>query len=413
MRKLASILLSFLIAFSLWYYVISVVSPGSEETFYNIPVVLENESALEDRGLMITSIGSTSVTLKLSGNRSDLNKLNASNITIKANLATIYDPGESIQLDYTIAYPGTVANNAFVEESRTPSTVSISVEKRDYKDVPVVIDYAGAVPAGYTAKVDEETLDLEAVRISGPHSVVSTIEQARIEVDLTDQTETIDQSFKVTLCDADGEPVDASLITAYQNEVNLRLPILKVKSIPLKLNVIDGGGATEKTTSITIEPQAIRVCGTAAALEDLKEIVLGTVDLAEYEKEAELSFDINIPENVTNMTGVTKADVKIEFPQLSTRTIKISNIEMLNVPEGLEAELMTQQLDVTVRGPKDLIAKLTEADISVKVDLTGAEIGTINRKVQITLSDTFSQIGALGNNYSVYIQIDEIEPEEK
>ncbi len=413
MRKIASLLVSFLIAFSLWYYVISVVSPGSEETFYNIPVVLENESALEDRGLMITSIGSTSVTLKLSGNRSDLNKVNASNITIKANLATIYDAGDNIQLDFTIAYPGTVANNAFVEESRTPSTVSISVEKRDYKDVPVVINYAGAVPAGYTAKVDEETLDLEAVRISGPHSVVSTIAQACIEVDLTDQTETIDQSFKVTLCDADGEPVDASLITVYQNEVNLRLPILKVKSVPLKLNVIDGGGATEKTTSITLDPQVIRVCGSAAALEDLKEIVLGTVDLAEYEKETELTFDINIPENVTNMTGVTQANVKIEFPQLSTRTVKISNIEMLNVPEGLEAELMTQQLDVTVRGPKDLIAKLTEADISVKVDLTGAEIGTINRKVQITLGDGFSQIGALGSNYSVYVQISEIEPEEK
>lgn len=401
MKKLSTLFLSFLLAFGLWYYVISVVSPGSEDTFYNIPVVLEGESALEDRGLMVTSVGKTNVTLKLSGNRSDLNEVNASNITIKANLATIYDPGEDIQLDYTITYPGTVANNAFVEESRIPGTITVSVEKRDYKDVPVVIDYVGAVADGFTTKNDEETLDYEAIRISGPRSVVSTIAQAKIEVTLTDQTETIDRSYKFTLCDADGEPVDSSFITVYQEEVHLRLPIQKVKTIPLKLNVIDGGGATRKTTSITIEPEQIRVCGSAAALDEIDEIVLGTIDLAEYEKETELSFNIDLQENITNMTGVTKATVKIEFPALGTRVFSIEDIKMLNVPEGMEAELTTQMIEVTMRGPSAKIAKLTAQDITVTVDFAGAEPGTINRKVQITVSPEFSDIGALGS-YSVY-----------
>lgn len=402
MKKFAYVLLSAALAFGLWYYVISVVSPGSEETFYNIPVVLEGESALEERGLMVTSVGNTSITLRLSGNRSDLNEVNASNITIKANLATIYDPGEKIQLAYDISYPGHVAGNAFVEESRIPGTVTVSVEKREYKDVPVVVDYDGSVPIGFTTKTDEETLDYETIRISGPHSVVSTITQARIAVTLTDQTETIDRSYKFTLCDEVGEPVDAGMITVYQEEVHLRLPILKVKSIPLKLNIIDGGGATKKTTSITIEPESIRVCGSAAALSDLNEIVLGTIDLADYAKAAEVSFDINLPENITNMTGVTKATVKIEFPKLSTRTFSIEQIELVNVPEGMEAELMTQVLEVIVRGPTDQILKMSLDDITVKVDLSGVEIGTTSRRAQIIVDSEFSDIGALGT-YSVYL----------
>ena len=49
-NKFLSFLLSLTIAFTLWYYVITVVSPGSEEWYYNIPVVFEGETVLtEDR----------------------------------------------------------------------------------------------------------------------------------------------------------------------------------------------------------------------------------------------------------------------------------------------------------------------------------------------------------------------------
>ena len=48
-------LLSFVIASGLWIYVVTVVSPESEATFYNVPVVLSNESVLNEKGLMIVS----------------------------------------------------------------------------------------------------------------------------------------------------------------------------------------------------------------------------------------------------------------------------------------------------------------------------------------------------------------------
>ena len=74
-NKILSMLLSVILAFALWYYVITVVSPGSTDTFYDIPVVLVGETALEERGLMVTSVGNTTVDLTLSGNRSELNQL--------------------------------------------------------------------------------------------------------------------------------------------------------------------------------------------------------------------------------------------------------------------------------------------------------------------------------------------------
>ena len=124
-NKTGSILLSIAVAFLLWYYVISVVSPGSTETIYDIPVVFEGETVLtEDRAMMITSRAEeVTVDLKLSGNRTDLAKVNASNITIKVDLTKVYDPGEH-ELLYTIAFPGDVPNGALTTELG-PTTLTV------------------------------------------------------------------------------------------------------------------------------------------------------------------------------------------------------------------------------------------------------------------------------------------------
>lgn len=205
-NKLYSLLLSVVVAFGLWMYVINYVSPESAETYYNIPVVMEGESVLNERGLMVTSASTTTVSLHLSGNRSDLNKVNSGNITVKANLATIYEPGTRISIDYDISYPGDVASNAFVEESRSP--LYLNVEKRRKEEVPVQIKWVGTRSEDFIYDTENAVLDYPTVTVVGPASVADLIEKAVIEVDLTDRVESLSETYRYTLCDAEGEPVD-------------------------------------------------------------------------------------------------------------------------------------------------------------------------------------------------------------
>ena len=410
-NKILSMLLSVILAFALWYYVITVVSPGSTDTFYDIPVVLVGETALEERGLMVTSVGNTTVDLTLSGNRSDLNQLTRENITIKANLNNIYDPGNNIPLSYSISYPGTIANNAFVEESKIPGYITVTVEKRDYRDIPVNVLYEGAVAEGFADLTEEATLDNATVRISGPASVVKEITQATIHVPLTDRTESIREFFKITLCDEAGEPVNSELITVSVEEVELTLPIRMVKTVPLVVKVISGGGATEATTSINIDPVFIEVHGSRAALEDLDEIVLGTINLADYVKAEDITFDIVLPEGVTNRTGYKQAKVSLRFPELATKTLSVSNIQAINIPEGMEVELTTKVLDIVIRGPIDEMTNISAADIQLIVDFTGAQPGSSSWKIQVNILSAYANCGPLGsyNMYATVTIADEVE----
>lgn len=394
-NKLYSVLLSAIIAFGLWYYVITTVSPGSEATIYNIPVVMEGESVLTDNGLMITSKSTSTVSLRLSGTRTDLNKVNNGNITVKVDLSTIYEPGEQIELFYTPTYPGDVASNAFVEEYKSP--VYVTVEKRVDKNVPVEIQWTGTRSEGYLYDTEMVVLDNPTINVIGPASAADPIDHAVIEVDLTDRVESMSESFRYTLVDAEGNPVDAEQITTNVAEVRLDMSIQRVKEIQLLANVIYGGGASEQTATVTVEPSSIRVSGSDAVLEELGDtITLCTINLAEMDSARELPYPISLREGVTNLSGVTEATVSITFNGLTTREFVVENIQSQNVPEGMEVEIINAKLVVKVRGPSADMARLTAEDIAVTVDFTNAEIGTSTYRASIAFTEEFLNVGALG-----------------
>ncbi len=395
--KLYSLLLSIVIAFSLWLYVVTNISQGDDRTFYNIPVVMEGESVLADRNLMITAISTNNISLHLSGTRNDLNKVNSGNITVKVDLSKIYEPGERIGLTYDIIYPGDVPSNAFVEESKNPSSIYVDVDYRRTREVPVHVKYTGTRSEDYLYDTENTVLDYSKITVVGPAAVADQIAYAMIEVDLTDRVESVSESYRYTLCDLNGNPVDAQQITTNVETVRLDMPIRKIKVLTLTADVIYGGGATGQNSKIEIFPSSIRVSGSEAVLEELGDkLELGQINLADLDSaKNELTFPITLPEEVTNHTGVNTATITVTFTGLKTREFVIEDIQAINVPEGLMAEIINANLTIKVRGTAAQIDSLTEEDIQVTVDFSGAEVGTATYRVTVTISDKFPAVGAL------------------
>ena len=126
-RRISSAVLSLLIAFGLWLYVVNNVSGEDDITFNNIPVVREGESILNEQNLMITDISTETVSLHLAGSRDNLNKVDASNMSVKINLSNIKEPGEKIPLTYNPSYPVNVANTDLEVINKSPSADKVSL----------------------------------------------------------------------------------------------------------------------------------------------------------------------------------------------------------------------------------------------------------------------------------------------
>lgn len=391
--KLATALLSIAIALAVWFYVVTVVSPNSDKNFHNIPVVTQGEALLQERGLMITDTDITTTSLHLEGSRIDLNKLSSSNIVVTMDVSRIYEAGTH-DLTYSVSYPGDVASNAITILSKTPGSVKVTVEERISKTVPVQIQYSGTVSENYMADKENAELDVENVTVSGPKPVIDQITAARIDVDLENRSESISDKYTYTLCNAKGEPVDARYVVTDVANISLILRIVRVKEISLMVNVVDGGGATAQTSLITIDPPTIRVSGSDALLEGLNSLELDTISLVDIPEDSVFTYTIKLPEGVNNETGVNEATVSVSFPDLATKTVKVKDIRAVNVPTGFDVDVITKALEVQVRGPKEKIDTLDEENISVTVDFTDAEEGTVKLKVIVDCGDP--EIGAVG-----------------
>ena len=266
------------------------------------------------------------------------------------------------------------------------------------------IRYKGELAEEFIADVENKVLSAESVEIAGPKSVVDQITTARIDVDLSDRTESIGEAYAYTLCNQKGEAVDAKLITTNVENIMVSIRIARMKEVKLTVPIIEGGGATKKTTEILISPETIRVSGSESQLAAIEELELGNIDLSTLTKDSVLTFPIKLPEGVENETGVTEATVTVRFKDLATKTLKVSNFNLVNVPKGLSAKMITQALEVKMRGTKSQVDKLKTSNVTAVIDFTDTKTGTEKINAQITSS--VSGVGAVGT-YTVSATVKE------
>ena len=392
-NKLISLLLSVVIACGLWMYVITVVSPGYEETYDEIPVILRNEAELEKRGFMVVSEKLPTVTVTLSGNRTDLARLERSNIAPVVDLSSIYERGTH-KLSYSVTYPG---SDTITVGYRAPGQIELDIELLTEKDIPVNVNYSGNVPADFIADTENVVLDNPVIHIKGPDPVIQKITQAVIEVDLAGRSESFTESYRYALCDVNDEPVDAAMVQTNVGEVSLALKVQRFKEIELVLDIVDGGGATKETSTIAYEPKTIKISGSEAALQSVADqLVIGTINLGELSEDTEMEFPILLPGSVTNLSNIETVKVSVKFPELVTKNFMVTNFTPMNVPDGLEAEIVNKALSVIVRGPQELIENMTEEDITIMVDFSQAQLGTFTVKANVVMSMAYAKVGAIG-----------------
>ena len=406
-NKIISLLLAAVISVSLWVYVVTTVTPEDSQWIRNIPVTFANEDGLfSDRNLTLTQGRNATVDLKVYGKRQDLLKLSNSNIAITADLSDVLGPGEW-QLRYTVEMPETVSDNDISIESRSTYEVDVQVDLLSVKEISVQAVFQGSVADGYVQ--DPIELEYDTLEISGPQDQVSQVDHAQVVLERTNLSKTVSDSLTYTLVDADGNEISSDEIHCSVDKIGVMMTVSLVKELPLTVQFIDGGGATEEHVVSSIEPSTITVKGSAEDLEGMNSLNIGNIDLSTVptNKAYTGTFNIVLPDNLINMTGEETAAVTVELKNLKEKTLRVTNLELSNTPSNLKAALGTVSLQIKVRGPSDVMDAVTASSIRAVADLSsiGTSTGQFSVPVDVYV-DGFSGVGAMGS-YSVLVSVSE------
>ena len=367
-NKFVNALLSLVIAFGIWMYVVSVVAPESERTYMDVPVRIHGSNILESRGLMLISDQDLTVDLELSGTRADLNELSSANITVIADLSGITGPGEH-QVSYSVSYPGSISS-AITIQSPTTQTVTVQVVEWEQKTVPIEVEYVGKLPEGFEVDSANVALSKDKVTISGKKDVVNQIKKAVVTVDLTGHTTNIDQVYTLSYQDATGEEVELEHVTADTEKVTAVLKINMVQTLPIELN-INPGDLLEGEYSCVSNLKFITVSGPAELVQAMESFVVD-VNLSGLLESDLLRVPLIPPAGLTILDDISEMEVEATVPKMATIKLQVSTsgCKCINVPEGYEAIVSSINREIMLYGRENRLKLLTEENIQMTVDLS-------------------------------------------
>ena len=395
------VVLSVLLAFVFWYYVRAELDPSQPTWFSNVPVVVTNSSALTRQGLTVSALSQDTVDLYIEAPVSVRENLirNRSELTVSVDVSRC-EEGEN-KLTYTINYPAGVESGNVVVLEQNPQSITVTVDKLYTQTFEVEFQLKGAVAEGYQAGT--AVISPETVVVSGSVDQVSRV--SRVVAVLED--ENLDQRFAgdlpLTLLDGEGNELTDLEVTLDTQSVYVVLPVVVVKEVDLTVNVIEGGGATVENARIEIEPQTITVSGAEADLENLTEISLGSVDLANVLNTSTLSMSVTLDPRLENVSGITTATVTVTITGLSTRSVDVDNITAGTVPQGYNVTFATQVKSVLLRGEEEALAAVDASQVRIVADLSSiSSVGTY--PVPATVYVDADGVGVVGE-YSIVVNV--------
>lgn len=416
-RKWLSVLISVVVSIGLWVYVVTVENPVQELELHNIPVTLSGQDLLrEDYDLLITDSNiEGGVSLTFSGKYSDLRKLRENRDQLQLTISVTHlRSAQEYNLPFDMAdvtLPSNLSSQDISLSNKDPNVVVVTLEKLGRSTIPVKVAANVTTEEGYTT--GSLTQNYDEITVEGPEELVDQISYAQVILERENVAQTVTSTLPFNLINASGEIIENESIVCSVTEIEVSLPVLMYKDVPLVASVIDGGGATSKDCDIDIEPRSVRLSGDPSDLESVNSITLSNISLVSLMTNSEkVERDIVIPDGCKSISGEEKATVTIEIRNKSIKSLGIpsSNFQTTGLPSNMTVHFNTVSLRVTIRADEGDLNNISADNVRVVADFSDSTLGT-NMNVPVTIIvDGFEGAGAVGT-YTINVDVVSAEDE--
>ncbi|MBR6650317.1 MAG: hypothetical protein IKL36_02790 [Clostridia bacterium] len=388
-----------LVAFVIWLYVAAVENPDHEETIYQVPVNLVGVSSIESNyNLSVFSGYDTTVDLTVKGQLSTIKKYSVDDYNITADISHITDGGRhTVKLFFDMP-TGVVLSSSSITSAELyideRTTVTIDVYPR-LKSITVPDNY----------ELGELVSDTETVVVSGPKILVDDVSHAAVYLDAGRLESSISMVGKLSLVNKAGEDITNPFLKLSKNEVKVSIPLYEYKELTVVVPT-KHGYFNDSNSKITISPATIAVKGDPVVLDRINEISTATIDETKMLGDSTLILGLIVPNNISIASGETSSvSVTVNHIGTSTRNIAVDDINVIGAKD-IDYSLQTAVVNITLRGPSDVLELMDEKNIVATVDLTGYEDteGVISVPLSVAIKDSEYGVYAVGE-YSVQVKL--------
>lgn len=283
---------SLVAAIFIWLYVVYQENPTIDTWVNNIYVSQRNLSQdFENGKLVILSVSSNDVDVKLSGRRSIISSINAESGSAYIDMSKITEAGRyevPIKVDFSIDGMDVV--------QLKPNRCTVVVDRVVTEERPVEIIRKGVVSGGHF--VEDIVMNPDVLKISGPKTAVDAVASCAITVDLTDKSEDIKGLYKIKLYDGSGAEITDSSVTKNIEYTDVHCMLSTVKNVEVKPVLSSDVNQKGEKIVATCEPSRLTVSGKAALLESTVELLTNVIDVSKVYEGTEIDCEVLLPEGL-------------------------------------------------------------------------------------------------------------------
>ena len=410
--KALYVVLSIVIAITMWFYVTSMDGNQRSNSINNISITFMGEEQLAGRGLMIAGEAPTaSITVKATP--TVLAQLTDDSVELVVDVSTINKACE-YTLAYTVKLPSNVSASQVQFVRGETGNVTFTVAEYRQREIELRGKFVGTTAEGYLAGDQEDFVFTPSkITISGQASLVNQVAYAEVVVDGENLTDTVHGDFPYRFIGASGDVIENLDVECSVATVQTTFSIFATAEVPLEVKFLEGGGVSLDQVDYTMSLDTLTVAGSKTAVEAIMSegsIVLGTIDLGTVHDGDEIVFNIALTDELSNISGVTQVTVTIDLDDsLQSKKVEATNISCISPPSGWAAKALTQMLEVEIRGSKELLDAVTGDNVRVVADLKdinqAAGQYTVTANVYLDSVGTKDQIDVVGRDYKIVISL--------
>lgn len=388
--KKLNLLMSFLIAIILWAYVIGEINPVTTKSFVDVNINLENQIALEERGLAIESMNEEKINVTVKGERSRIQNVEKDDVYAKVDLA-LARAGHN-ELDVNIKTPEKVN-----VDKKSISKVRLTVGELVSEERPTKIVYVGGTNSDLEPYTIEKTP--EKVTIRGAMSNVEKVSQvvAKVRVDQIKDKETIVEAELVPV-DKNGKKI--SWIRLSSSQIQAKAVMTKTKKVDLDVPVQGNDSGDVKLDY----QKTVIIKGNADVVKEISKIETEPVDLSAYDQNTTIELKPILPEGVQLAAG-SDMTAKVVLSSADTKNISFDGgeIDIIGLASNLKATV-EDGVVITAEGRKSSLEDISKEDFTLAVDVSGYSKGSHKLDVVVVNKKEFKKYTVRPSKVTVLIE---------
>ena len=373
--------------------VISLIS-NEAEIIKNVPVKL----VYNDEAFVVENVPET-VNITIAGGKSSIYLAKQlGEFEVELNLSKYKEAG-TYRAYFTYS-----KNIDSVDYILDPSYINVEIEDRVSEIKTVDYDLVNLDKLDNKLSVKDVSIDTTEVVVKGSQKNIDKIATVKALISLTYTDEEIKEhkelkdkkkyteagtynlkDIPLVAYDNNGDKINN--VTIVSNNMTGTL-VLTDNHITVPISVLTTGTLVngKAIADITINDKSefsIDIYGEEDDIKDIKSVpVYINVDGRGNESVKTYTVVISKPAGVRELSD-KNATIKVTFGDEEQKTVDITSIDGLNVPDGYDAKIANKTISVQVKGVRSNIDKITAANIKPYVDLSGLGEGTTDVEIKI------------------------------